>query len=105
MNINAFLRRLFHSPILRLVIITLMALACSTSAFCGEIHDAAAVGDMARLKALLKDNPELVFSKDSKGETPLYRAVHGGYKDVVKLLLAYKANANAIKEDGMTPLQ
>ena len=34
-------------------------------AFGGEIHDAARNGDVEKVKALLKDNPDLVFSKDS----------------------------------------
>jgi hypothetical protein len=60
---NSFLGRLCHSPIPRLVAVALVAVASSTSAFCGEIHDAAARGDLLRVTALLKDNPDLVFAK------------------------------------------
>jgi hypothetical protein len=47
MSISTFVRHLFHSPILRLAIITLIALAYSTPTFCGEIHDGFAKGQGA----------------------------------------------------------
>ena len=68
-----------------------VALAWSSLAFRGEIHDAARKGDLAKVKALLKDHPDLVFSKDNNGETPLHQAVLFGHKDVAELLLAGKA--------------
>ena len=71
--------------------------------FCGEIHDAAQRGDLAKVKALLKDNPELVFSKDTNGVTPLHFAAGFGHLDVVALLLANKADVNASNQ-GTTPL-
>jgi hypothetical protein len=55
--------------------VILIALACSTPAFCGEIHDAAKKGDLQKAQALLKDNPNLVSSRDSDGGlTPLHVA-------------------------------
>ena len=44
------------------------------------IHDAAEAGDLATVKALLKDNPDLVFSKDdsNSGGTPLHIAAFQG---------------------------
>ena len=45
----------------------LVALVWSSLAFCGEIHDAAKDGDLEKVKALLKDNPDLVNSKDNNG--------------------------------------
>ena len=36
--------------------------------------------------------------------TPLHRAAFKGYTDVVKLLLANKAEVNAKTNDGLTPL-
>ena len=46
--------RLCHSPILRLAAVMLVALAGSSLAFGGEIHDAAKAGDLEKVKALLK---------------------------------------------------
>ena len=60
----------------------------SSLAFGGEIHDAAAKGDLRKVKALLKEHPELVSAKEGGlGWTPLHVAAYGGHKDVVELLL------------------
>jgi hypothetical protein len=88
----------------KLVAVTLAALVWSSLAFCGEIHDAAQSGDLEKVKALLKANPELVFSKDDGGHTPLHFAAAQDHKDVVELLLASKAEVNAKNVVGLTPL-
>jgi ankyrin repeat protein len=59
---------------------------------------------LEKLKALLKGNPNLVFSKDTNGMTPLYWAAARGHKDVAELLLANKAEVNAKDNHGQTPL-
>lgn len=107
-------------------------LTWSGVAFCGEIHEAARAGDVEKVKALLKANPDLIRLKDSNESTPLTWAVLGGQIDVVavlleqgadidesgalhaaanrgqkeiaKLLLDRKANPNAKDRNGMTPL-
>jgi len=94
----------------------LAALACNSLVSCGtdhqaavpkpvdEISDAAADGDLGKVKALLKPNPDLVFSKDYNGMTPLHYAATEGHKDVVELLLASKSDVNAKNKLGATPL-
>jgi hypothetical protein len=104
MGIISFLNQLVHSSIPRISIVMLIALACSIPAFCGEIHDAAKAGDLAKVKALLKENPELIFSKHDFGMMPLHWAAFKGYKDVVELLLINKADINARDDSGDTPL-
>jgi hypothetical protein len=99
-------RKRCYSPILSLAAVTLVALAWSSLAFCGEIQDAAIKGDLAKVKALLKDNPALVSSKDEDGWTPLHGAVINGHKDVVELLLlASKTEVNAKNNKDETPLE
>ena len=93
--------------ILRLAAILLVALALIGFAGCSKndaIHDAARNGDLEKVKALLKANPDLVFSKDTHGSTPLHCAALQGHKDVAELLLANKAEVNAKDNIGETPL-
>jgi ankyrin repeat protein len=73
--------------------------------FSGPIHDAAKSGDMEKIKALLKGNPELVSCKGKDDETPLHLAAENGHKDVVELLLANNADVNARSNGDWTPLQ
>jgi ankyrin repeat protein len=103
-NTHSFFTRLCHSPIPQRAAVTLIALAWSSLAFCGEIHDAASKGDLEKVKALLNGNADLVFSKDEDSHTPLYYAVNTMRKDMVELLLAKGANVNAKENYGWTPL-
>jgi ankyrin repeat protein len=92
------------ASLIRLTAVLLIVLGWSLPAFCGEIHDAAKAGDLAKVKALLKENPELVLSKDKAGFTSLHWAAYKGYKNLAELLLANKADVNARDNDGWKPL-
>jgi len=70
----------------------------------GEIHDAAKNGDLVKITALLKDNPNLVSSRAGSDITPLHLAAMFGHKDVALLLLSNHAEVNAKTTDGITPL-
>jgi ankyrin repeat protein len=72
-----------------------------------DIHDAARDGDLEKVKALLNDNPDFVFSKDHNfGQTPLHWALYCEYRcePVVQLLLAHNAEVNTKDIHGETPL-
>src|ERR1035437_7692671 len=101
-----FFSRLCHSPIpgRAATLIAVVALAWGGPAFGGEIHDAAGVGDLAKVQALLKSNPDLVFSKDPQGATPLHFAAASDHMDVAQLLLAHHADVNARDNKGATSL-
>jgi len=62
-------------------------------------------GDLSNVQSLLKAHPELISSKDSKGQSPLHNAVGGKDKAVVEFLLANNADVNARDGNGATPLQ
>jgi ankyrin repeat protein len=68
------------------------------------VHAPALSGDVENVKALLEGNPDLVFRKDERGETPLHYAVFADGRDVVQLLLANKADVNAKDNNGQMPL-
>jgi ankyrin repeat protein len=70
----------------------------------GPIHEAARIGDLEKVRALIKENPDLIFSTDSKGDTPLHWASCNSHKEVIEFLLANKANINAVDSGGLTPL-
>ncbi len=114
MDLHSAVGRLFHyTSFLRTVasLLALVALTWSTPAFCDEIHDAAYKGDLAKVSALVKVSPNLVFSTDDvsptgfpTGRTPLHSAASSGQPDIVEFLLANRAEVNAKDGAGMTPL-
>jgi ankyrin repeat protein/L-ascorbate metabolism protein UlaG (beta-lactamase superfamily) len=59
----------------------------AAAAWAGEIHDAAAGGDLEAVAGIVADNPELVNSKGEDGIPPLHLAAAGGHLDVIKLLV------------------
>src|SRR6185436_4705997 len=61
-------------------------------------------GDLEKVKALLKANPDLVFTKDHTDWTPLHYAAHWHQRDIAELLLVNKADVNAQASDGLQPL-
>ena len=83
MKTHSFFSRFYHSPTPRLCAVLLVALALSSIvSSCGrnnvgrgEIIDAVKAGDLVKVKALLKNNPDWVFSKGNDGGTLLSAAV------------------------------
>ena len=69
------------------------------------IFDAAAGGYLEIVKSQLKTNPALLSVTDDTGWTALQYAARNGHLDMVKLLLANKADVNATGRGGMTALQ
>lgn len=68
------------------------------------LRQAAALGDLPHLRALLAEQPD-IDSRDSSGRSALMLAVLYGHADAVGLLLASGADANAADANGTTPLQ
>jgi ankyrin repeat protein len=59
---------------------------------------------LARYRAMVKDSPDLVNSRDAKGYTPLLTAAELGYTASVEFLIAQGADVNAQKGGAETPL-
>jgi len=92
---------------LSITVAAIFLAGCSTSSshlMRRQILAAAAVDDMEKVKALLNGNPDLAFSKDDLGATPLHYVAGNDHKDVAELLLADKADVNAKDDTGWTPL-
>ncbi len=53
-----------------------------------EIHEAAELGDLARVKAYLSQDSKQIELLDAKGQTVLSRAARSGKQEVVEFLLA-----------------
>jgi ankyrin repeat protein len=104
MNINNFPSRLFSSKAGRIAMVSLIMLACNIPAFCDEIHEAARDGDIQKVNSLLKKNPELIASRNSLGQTPLYSAAGNNNKEMMRLLLAKGADVNDKDNQGSVPL-
>ncbi len=68
-----------------------------------DLHKAAFVGDVERVKELLKKGAD-PNAQDEKGQTPLHEAAFWGRVGVVKLLLVYGAGPTVKDKDRNTPL-
>jgi ankyrin repeat protein len=66
-----------------------------------DIFEASAVGDSARVTALLRDLPHLVNSYSPDGFHPLGYACFFGHGELVDVLLAYGANLEAPARNAM----
>jgi hypothetical protein len=100
-------RRIAHGRFYSFGVLLVLAfmLMWSNVAVCGEIHKAIKDNDSAKVRELIKNNPDLVFSKDEDGFTPLHLAAANGNKDLVRFLLTTtKAEVNARDNAGSTPM-
>jgi ankyrin repeat protein len=93
----------FHS--ITITTILVFVLACGNFACCATIHEAAQHGDIEKVKILLQSDPNLIFSKDRDGLTPLHSAVLGNQRNIVEMLLAKGVDVNAKDNHENSPLQ
>ncbi|MCL6639819.1 MAG: ankyrin repeat domain-containing protein [Candidatus Rokubacteria bacterium] len=71
-----------------------------------DVFEAAAVGDAARLRRLLRADPALVRARSADGWTALHLAAYFGHGDAVERLLAAGADPRALSSNRLrnTPL-
>jgi len=91
-------------PIYLLTILIIMSLAISAMA--GEIHTAAANGDLDQVKSLLAGDATLVSAEDQNAtrDLPLHSAAGAGHLEVIRYLVEAGAEVDGGDSDGSTPL-
>ncbi|EAY09003.1 hypothetical protein TVAG_073690 [Trichomonas vaginalis G3] len=62
------------------------------------------VGKVEIIKDLLSKNPGLINERNDYGDYPIHKAVWNDHPDVVKVLLDYKSDPNAMDNNKSTPL-
>ncbi|HVC45749.1 MAG TPA: ankyrin repeat domain-containing protein [Terracidiphilus sp.] len=78
-----------------LLALFLLVLVGSHLSFSDPIHDAARKNKVKEIKALLQQDPKLVDSVDSNGNTPLHEAALHGNVEAAAALIAAGADVNA----------
>ena len=92
--------------------ITVLTVFCAGLALTGcavqvppELAEAVSSGNIKKVQSILKENSKLINSKfKPHGNTLLHRAVRGGNKELVELLVANGAEMNPKNKSGYTPL-
>ncbi len=83
---------------------TLIVLLAATGLHAGEIHNAAATGDLDKVKALIEANPSQLEAKDNIEQTPLMFACRNLQLEVANYLVDKGANVNARNKYGLSVL-
>lgn len=69
-----------------------------------SIHQAALMGDVAKIKSIAAGHPAVVNQKDENGLTPLFWAIYAEQPEAALLLVSLKADVNAADCSKQTPL-
>jgi ankyrin repeat protein len=85
-------------------LVLLLAILASSGVHAGEIHDAAAAGDLNKVRTIVAADAGSINSKDNNGDTPLYLACLRCKVAVANFLIDKGANVNARNNSGFTPL-
>ena len=81
-----------------------MACFALSAAPADQIHEAVEKGNLEEVKALIKQNPDLVKAVNEAGRTPLHLACRGTHMDVVDFLLEKGAVVDLKDHGGHSPL-
>lgn len=95
---------------------TIFATVCANSMWCAKInetvfsekyslHKAAANGNIKKALEILKNNKNLIDTRDQDGNTPIWHACYNKHKDMVKVLVNIGANFYLENQNNCSPYQ
>jgi len=93
--------KIFPTVLALFVFINLMI---SMPVFSQEINRAAEIGDILKVKELLKKDPESINAKDISGYAPLHEAALYGNKNIVEFLISRGDDIQKMTNSGSTAL-
>ena len=87
----------------KLISLICLTMMLSANLHAGEIHDAAATGDLDTVKKLVEADSNLLEAKDKNGNTPLFAAIKSNQVEIVRYLIEHGADIKEKKtaEEGM----
>ncbi|MBN2171693.1 MAG: ankyrin repeat domain-containing protein [Candidatus Krumholzibacteriota bacterium] len=90
----------------KLLLLSALLALMAASAAAGEIHEAIAAGELARVTRLLEADPGLLTRPNDNRfhDLPLHAAVYAGQLEIARLLLDKGADIDAGDADNSTPL-
>lgn len=88
----------------RLAIVFLAVCVFNSLALSQEIFDAAQKGDLAKVKSLVQENPDLVNAKNNDDNTPLHIAADEGHLEIVHFLIQEGADVNSMNAVRRNPV-
>jgi len=96
--------RSFRIPFCSFIFLVILGLAVPVLA--GDIHIAAAEGDLAKVKSLLAQDNNLISAEDQNGtrDLPIHSAASAGHLEVIRFLVESGAAVDAGDSDRSTPL-
>lgn len=83
---------------------SLLLLAAALGVHAQEIVHAVKADDLAKVRALVEADPQIVHAKDPDGRTGLHWACRGVHFEVLRFLVEKGADVNARDHDGTAPL-
>lgn len=88
----------------RVLFVLLLIWCMNQFALGAEIHEVALGGDMARVQALVAQDPALVNAKGRRDKMPIHWAAQGGHLKIVAFLLSKGAAVDSRNDVDETPL-
>lgn len=94
------------SRVIACLLLCLSVASITSSAVAGEVHEAIAAGDAARIGELLRADPDLINQRDTNRteDLPIHTAAIHGQVEIARTLLEAGAEVDAADADNSTPL-